>query len=105
MGSSNCAVSINKSAVQELAMHGPQDRVEDLYRMVAATCKELGVKPSRAFKKQKRFTGGRPCNHDILRWLQDLPRQGDEADLKFLSKLFATLRGRAHYDVVAKTEG
>ena len=104
MGDPKSSVSINFGAVQELAVYGPQERVETLYREVAATAKRLGTAKGRAFRGGTRHKGGRPNIHDIMRWLNALGTESSSTDLKFLGRLYSTLRSRSHDDIVAEVE-
>ena len=109
-------VSINKGAVQEFALYGPQDRVEALFRETHRTLQRLGLKAdgAKALTKSPRFQGGRPSVHDIKRWLDDLRVPGNtegaevtaalKKDLNWLKRLHLTVKGRSHTDVVKKTE-
>lgn len=105
-------VAINKGAVQELAVHGPVERVEALLRETQRTLVRLGVDPTKAkvLRKKVRFQGGRPGIHDIKRWLDDLRKpgetEGDEVtkqlntDIQWLCRLHNTVKERSHPDVV-----
>jgi len=99
------SISINKGAVQELALYGPQDRVEALYRETFQTTKRLGLEGGKVFRKQARFQGGRPSIHDIIRWLNSLTTESSEEELVFLKRLHTTVRNRTHEDVIARVEG
>jgi len=99
------SVTINKGAVKELALYGPQDRAEALYKETYPVMKKLGMEPGRVFRPQKRFEGGRPCIHDIIPWLESLTEESAEEEKTFLRRLHATVRSRAHQDVIAKVEG
>jgi len=109
MGHPDRKVVINEGAVKELAMHGPQDRAEALYRETARTLDRLGLKVGKkqaGFTRVGRFEGGRPCLHDVVLWLNDLevtPKY--KKDLVFLKKLHATVRGRAYEETIAEVEG
>jgi hypothetical protein len=108
MGHPDRKVVINEGAVKDLALHGGQDRVESLYRETHRTLVRLGLDPKakvRAFSRQKRFTGGRPSVHDVVRWLDDIENNDKYVeDVKYLKHLHATCRGRAHQDVIDAVE-
>jgi len=101
-------VSINQGAVRELALFGPVDRIEQLFQETYRTVKRLRLRTKSAtpFEGTVRFQGGRPNNHDITRWLDDLDKKDERyvEDIEFLRSLHVTLRGRCHPEVITRVE-
>lgn len=103
---SNVTVSVNRHALVSLAMYGPTDRVELLFRNLFATVKRIG-KPvvGRAFRKVPRGQGAWPNIHDVIRWLDSLDGSEEkEEEVSFLFSLFNTAKGRVRPVVIEKLE-
>ena len=102
-------VSVRASAVKELALHGPSNTIEMLFRETARTVRRLGIGVGprvRGFSKVSRTQAGRPAVHDIIRWLNGLELTDKYADdVLLLKRLHATLRARCYSDVVKAVEG
>ena len=89
---------INKHAVVGLALFGPQDRVEMLFRETRRTVKRLKLSLRDATPlTQPPGEGSSPCVHDVMRWLDAL--EPGDGDLKFLTRLHVTARARVRPEV------
>ena len=99
------SITMNRFAVVDLALYGPVDRVEVLFRQLWATVKWLRLMRAAArsrraadggaFKVPPAGEGGWPCLHDVMRWLDSLKKGPKHADdVMFLLRLFNTCHAR-----------
>ena len=101
-------VGVNRPVVTELALYGPQERVESLFRETARTLGRLGIgtKGAKSLGHPRRSVGGSPNLHDVIRWLDDIENTAEyRMDVKFLKRLHLTARQRVRPEVLAKIEG
>ena len=88
-------IEVNKSALSDLALHGPDALAETFYHETHAACHRLGLPALEPFAKPLRGAGAWPNIHDTIPWLNSvkLDRVYGE-DCKFLARLNATLAVR-----------
>ena len=98
------SVSMNRFAVVDLAMFGPVEKVEVLFRQLHAAVKRIG-KPvaGRSFRSPPRGVGAWPNLHDVMRWLDSLDASDEKAEeVAFLHRLYNTAKAKVRSEV--KTE-
>lgn len=88
-------VTVNKGAVRQLAMNGTDLQAAEILAHTGPAMQRLGLSPAKAFRRQPRYEGGRPCIHDLIRWLDDLAPGSPAEELMFLRQLDSTVRARA----------
>ncbi len=91
------SVTCNRHGIVELALYGPQNQVEALYRAIYAALSRLRLRTRRTkpLNKAPRGRGAWPNIHDVQVWLDSLEKTKDHAeDLDFLKSLFKTVEAR-----------
>lgn len=100
------SVSMNRFAIVDFVLYGPETPVEVLFRQLFSAVKRIG-KPvtGRAFRLPPKGQGQWPNLHDVVRWLDSLSDQEEKAEeVAFLFKLFNTTRNRVRPELVMKLE-
>jgi hypothetical protein len=87
------SISINRHSLVDMALFGPKERVEALFRETRKTLVRLGTdaKSAKPLTSPPRGSGNWPNIHDVMRWLDSLT---DKDNLTFLKRLHATLKPR-----------
>lgn len=88
-------IGVNKHAVTDLSLYGPQNRAEALLREVHRTLKRIGLRTDRGIKPFSSASKGNGASaniHDLIRWLDSLDSR--HGDIDFLKQLYKTLCGR-----------
>lgn len=101
-------VTMNQSVVTELAICGPQERVESLFRETARTLKRLetDAKGAKPLGHPRRTVGSSPNIHDVIRWMDDIDTSREYwGDIRFLKRLHQTARQRVRPAVLEQIEG
>jgi len=100
------SVSMNRSAIVDFVLFGPETPVEVLFRQLFSAVKRIG-KPvtGRAFRRPPRGEGAWPNLHDVVRWLDSLDDSEEKAEeVEFLHKLFNTTKTRVRPEVLEELE-
>jgi len=100
------AVSMNRFAITDFVLYGPEVSVEVLFRQLFLTVKRIR-KPvtGRAFRQPPKGEGAWPNLHDVVRWLDSLDDSEEKAEeVSFLFKLYNTIKFRVRPEVLKKLE-
>lgn len=100
------AVTMNRFALVDFVLYGPEVPVEVLFRQLFLAVKRIG-KPvaGRAFRRPPKGEGAWPNLHDIVRWLDSLDDSEEKAEeVSFLFKLYNTTKLRVRPEVLKKLE-
>jgi len=95
---------VNKHGLVELALYGPQETVENLYRQTKRTLARLGVdeKGAKAFVKPPRGSGLVGNFHDVVWWLDGLA--AGNPDVGFAKRVHLTAKSRCRPEVLEEKD-
>jgi len=99
------SVTMNRHAIVDLALFGPADKIEAVFRQLYPTMKKLRllrfVDKAQAFVEPPDGLGSWPQLHDTMRWLDSLTRNAEHKDDRlFLLRLYKTLLSRVRPEVI-----
>jgi len=100
------SVTMNRFAIVDSVLYGPELTVEILFRQLFPTVKRIG-KPvvGRSFRRPPRGVGVWPNLHDVMRWLDSLDDSEEKAEeVAFLHKLYNTAKARVRPEVLEELE-
>jgi len=88
-------IGINFDAIRSLALHGPVDKLEGLYRHANRCLGYLGLESGKPFESVEK-SNTYPLQHDIMRWMDGIGKRGRymRGDRSFLKDFHATMRIR-----------
>lgn len=99
-------VTMNRFAIVDFVLYGPEVSVEVLYRQLFLAVKRIGkLVTGRAFRRPPKGEGAWPNLHDVVRWLDSLDDSEEKAEeVSFLFSLYNTTRSRVRPEVMKKLE-
>ncbi len=100
------SVTMNRFAIVDFVLYGPEVSVEVLFRQLFSAVKRIG-KPvaGRAFRRPPKGEGAWPNLHDVVRWLDSLDDSEEKAEeVSFLFKLYNTTKLRVRPEVLKELE-
>jgi hypothetical protein len=100
-------ISMNQYGIVDLALHGQEARVEDLFRRLNLAMRrlKLPLTGGRGFRKAPGEVAAHPGLHDVQRWLDSVQRlRKNKEAMTFIAKLYYTCRGRVRPEVLKKME-
>jgi len=95
------SVAMNRFAIVDLAMYGPVEKVEVLFRQLHAAVVRIGKRVrGRGFRRPPAGQGMWPNLHDVMQWLNSLDASEEKAEeVAFLHKLYNTCKARVRQEV------
>ena len=99
-------VTMNRFALVDFVLYGPEVSVEVLFRQLFLTVKRIGMPViGRAFRQPPKGEGAWPNLHDTVRWLDSLDDSEKKVgEVSFFFKLYNTTKLRVRPEVLKKLE-